>query len=207
MGGSFEEDWNRVASSIRSSKTELWYAWAEIAIKDEREAWQGRRAAKAALNHGQTPVPGIERETKGAMSAVVAAAACVEALANELQQFVPKVTGPAPRRVVDVMRSVFGEVIDQPVVDEIQWLFDFRNTTIHYRAEWAELQAHPAFGMLTTRVASTYTKEAATRGVDVVESVLKSVVKPGRSEIREAGWWASRWRSLPDDLHAERPKR
>lgn len=141
------------------------------------------------------------------MSAVVAAAACVEALANELQQFVPKVTGPAPRRVVDVMRVVFGEVISERLLDEVQWLFNFRNTTVHYRAEWAELQIHPAFGMLTTRVANTYTKEAATRSVDVVANILKSVVKPGRSEIKEAGWWASRWQSLPDDLQAVRPKR
>lgn len=193
-------------STWEAARTQLWIAWAEIAVDAERTAAQARHVVLGALRAGEAPASGIEGENKAAMTAVVAAAIALEVMAKELATFaVPKAAKPASRRVVAAVEAAFGEGVLAPEQSAaVRDLFEERNALAHYSADWRELGDHPVYGIRTTHIASTYTLELATRAVDCFLSVLRAAVDPGLSVSLEAEFWAMHWRSLASEMEARR---
>lgn len=140
------------------------------------------------------------------MTAAVAATAALENIANNVEEFleIPITAKGAAGRAVKAITSVFGDVVDQSLRDQVRWLFGYRNETVHHRADWHAIELHPVLGVPTTRVARFYCSESATRSVQVALDVLSAATKPGRSDNSEAEIWASRLRPLVSELEATR---
>lgn len=133
---------------LEAARTELWFAWAEIAIDRELESRRGRRSAERAIATGTDPSGGIELETKAAMSTVVAACAAIETIAYNLVRFAtnPIRASRAHQRALRTIARVFPNARLDPLHKDIKWLFELRNATVHYRADWQALDIHPALG-------------------------------------------------------------
>ena len=191
-----------------SARTELWIAWAEIAVERERDAFRGRRMAIRAMDETERVAKGLENETIGAMQTAVSAAACLETVGNNLAQFLasPPRARRASNRFVDTVNAVFGPAIDRQLNDAVNDVFTLRNDTMHYRSDWQSVDIHPALGIRTTWVARMYSAEAAARSVTTLISVLRVATNPGRSSSDPAEFWAIHWRTLPDELQASRAK-
>jgi len=191
-----------------TARTELWFAWLEIAVEHEERALDARVAAIEAKRTGGNIAEALETETKSAMAAVVAAAAALETIGNNLDRFLDMpVTAPGlAGRVAKVINGVFGDVVPAALRDQMRWLVDLRNDTIHYRADWHAIDLHPVLGVPTTLVARVYGVEAATKSVDVVLRAVKVATNPGRSKSDEAEFWAIHWRSLPSEIEERRQR-
>jgi hypothetical protein len=193
--------------TLGQTRTELWFAWVDIAIDAEARAVTARRVGRRSLRNAEALSKALERETVAAMVAVVAAGATLETTSKNLAQFRPHVDARgAADRFLRTAAAVFPRAtIDDAFRTRVQEVFDLRNNTIHYASSWQDMTDHP-IGVRTTQVAATYCVEAAERSVSTVIDALRRLAIPGLSYSQPAEMWAFYWRSLPDELEARRSR-
>src|SRR5687768_16165704 len=107
------------------SRTELWFAWLEIAIEQERLAWKARnRVITARDSAGNVPLE-LEAETKAAMVAITAAAAVLETVGGNLRLFAGELPTmrSAALRLQATVRALYGDVLTPHVMGRIETLF------------------------------------------------------------------------------------
>jgi hypothetical protein len=130
----------------------------------------------------------LEQETEVGMVSICAAAFALEALSRELSQLgaIPQATldrwrekrkkgeGPAAENVTC---EVLAQTIDARGLvarwrGELGWLFDLRDSSIHYEGTFAPLEPHPLeMNVAPSQVA--YSAENATRAVNLLLNILE----------------------------------
>lgn len=189
---------------VTQARTELWYVWCEIALEAEAEASQARLEALDAVRLGQSPASAIERETKGTMVAIIAVAAFLEALRNNLREVSsgPRKGGSVSKRIAMIVDHV-AEAGPGDLEGRIEKLFDARNETVHSRATWAPLAMHP-IGREMTEVAYRFRREQARDATQVMPDVLGAVVNPKPDADARMRAWAAHWKGFPEERESRR---
>jgi hypothetical protein len=186
------------SSSITSVRTELWFAWAEIAGEQEMGAASWRAKAAADLASGRNPSVPMAQETKAAIASIAAAGAALETFGKNLRFFSvdPTKHGSAAERLLSQVRHLYPRAtISADLAERVVETFARRNSTLHYASNPEQMGPHP-LGMATTWVARTFTVEAARESVGTLADLVSAAVKPGTSPVKEAEWWASYCRNV-----------
>jgi hypothetical protein len=178
---------------VVSVRTELWFAWAELAGEHELAAAEWRTKAKADIGAGRNPSDNMGQETKASIASVAAAGAALETIGRNLRFFAED-PNPPPRgaalRLLSQVRHVYPNAeIGPELADRIKEAFARRNETLHYSSRPEPVGPHP-LGMTTTWVARTFTIEAARKSVDTVADFVTAAFNPGLSEVKSAESWA-----------------
>jgi hypothetical protein len=99
--------------------------------------------------------------------------------------------------LVSQIRHVYPNAkVPEELAERIREAVDLRNDTIHYESKPEEMGPHPIEGLTTTWVMRTYTYEAAFKSVETLADVVSAALKTGRSNDREARWWAQQCRGV-----------
>jgi hypothetical protein len=166
-------------------RTHLWIAWARIALKHEATAHTARQKMQR---------PGADRyrlllqEADAGLDGICAAAFALEALSRELRELgaIPQATldrwrqkrkegkGPAAK---DVTLEVLSQTIDARGLirtwrGELGWLFDLRDSSVHYEGAFAPSEPHP-LGVTVAPEQVAYLAENVTRAVDLLLAILE----------------------------------
>ncbi len=178
--------------AVVKARTELWFAWGEIAGEQEMVASGWRASALVEMANDRSPAPAMSQETKAAVAAIAAAGATLETFGRNVAQFgVSETPGKGAAGVLlSNILHVFPEApITEELKERVAEVFEWRNRTLHYVSEFEELGPHP-IGLKSTWVARTFTSEAASACVDAVADLITATTRIGRSPIPEAEWWA-----------------
>jgi hypothetical protein len=192
----------RALSSIGSVRTELWFAWAEIAGEQEIAAASWREKAAADVATKRNPSNHMAQETKAAIASIAASGAALETFGTNLQFFSadPHPPKKAARRLLSQVRHVYPNAVITPdLAKRVRQTFDRRNSTLHYTSRAEQMGAHP-LGMPTTWVARTFTVEAARLSIDTVADLITAALDRGTSPVKKAEWWALYCRGVGESI-------
>jgi hypothetical protein len=173
-------------------RTELWFAWAEIAGEQEVAARSWRRKASDDLREGRNPSENMAQETKAAIAAISASGAALETFGKNLRFFSPDPEPPrwAGPRVLSQVRHLYPSADITPELEgRVLHAFARRNETLHYSSTPEQIGPHP-LGMPTTWVARSFTVEAAALSVNTVADLIDASFTPGSSHVKSAEYWA-----------------
>jgi hypothetical protein len=166
----------------------MWIRWIEVAVEQERHAWE----AHARIRAGD--VQFLTNELRHSLVAISAAASSIEALVEDVRYLVPEIPrrskATAARRNARVLRDAFGpdDRRVNALASDLWWLFDRRNEGVHPYSELREPQLHPA-GVSTGAEAAAFNAVESGRAVDIAVDVLSLAARPPRP----ANGWVSRW--------------
>jgi hypothetical protein len=200
----------KVSIAIR---THLWIAWARIALKHE---------ARASAARQEMQRPGADRyrlllqEADAGLDGICAAAFALEALSRELSELgaIAQATldrwrqkrkegkGPAAKKVV---LEVLSQTIDtrgrySSWRDELEWLFDLRDSSVHYEGAFAPSEPHP-LGMSVAPEQVDYLAEDVRRAADLLLAVLERCRDKPKRPARK---WSQEMRGAIDNLIGRR---
>ena len=191
---------------LLSVRTELWFAWVELAGEQEMAAASWRRRAEADVAVGRNPSSNMAQETKAAMASVSAAGAALESFGTYLHYFSDDRPGrgrASDRVMSQVQRVCPAARISPSLAGRVEQLFTRRIATLHYASKPEAMGLHP-LGMNTTWVARTFTVETARAGVEVVADLLTAAFNPGTSPFESAEWDAQRCKYVGKKLRNRR---
>ncbi len=164
--------------------TPFWLYWLDIAIEQLDAAVRARSEGKAARAEGGDVGTAIMDETRAAMVATVASAACIESFYKTVAALIEcdlKGSGPPAKAAFTVLIRSFA--IDESELERgLQQLFDDRNEAIHSRETDDPTARHP-LGVSTGRGNAFFTVERAGEAVGLAADVLEEcagAVRPGQ---------------------------
>jgi hypothetical protein len=197
------------------ARTILWISWARIAVQHEAMA---RAVAQAIQRPGADQSHLLEQEAEAGMISVCGAAFALEALSRELSELgaIPQATldrwrekrkkgqGPAAENVTC---EVLAQTIDARGLvttwrGELGWLFDLRDSSVHYEGALAPLESHP-LGVNVAPSQVAYSAENATRAVDLLLKILERCRDKPKPPARD---WSYGMHGAVDEL-ADRRRR
>jgi hypothetical protein len=166
-------------------RAQLWISWVRIALKHEARAHAARQEMQQP---GADQFHLLQQELDAGLDGICAAAFAPEALSRELSELgaIPQATlnrwrqkrkegkGPAAKNVV---LEVLSQTIDARGLigtwrGELGWLFDLRDSSVHYEGAFAPSEPHP-LGMNVPPGQIAYSAENATRAVDLLRGILE----------------------------------
>jgi hypothetical protein len=191
-------------------RTHLWISWARISLKHEA-------MAHAARQEMQQPGADQSRllmdEADAGLDGICAAAFALEALSRELSELgaIPEATLKAWREAEDwpkaknVILEVLAQTIDTRRLytswrGELEWLFDLRDSSVHYEGALAPPELHP-LGMNVAPSQVAYSAENATRAVDLLLGILERCRDKPKSPARD---WSRGMGGAVDELVGRR---
>ena len=163
-------------------RTHLWIAWARIALNHEATAHAARQEMQRP---GADQYRLLLQEADAGLDGICAAAFALEALSRELSELgaIPEATLTAWRnaenrpKAMNVILNVLAHTIAirgqyTSWQDELGWLFDLRDGSVHYEGAFAPSEPHP-LGMSVAPEQVAYLAENVTRAVDLLLAVLE----------------------------------
>lgn len=182
-------------------KYSLWVTWSEIAIEHEAAAWRARWRSVNPTDPAGGGDP-MEDEFRASLQAVTTAALALDALHVPVKAIAKRAgadqAGSSPREgarregiIREWLKAVFlvGK-LNEPWVQEFQWLFCLRDGAVHYGESAEDPAPHP-LGLSVSKAHSTYHAEAAKRAVDLLMEVLHLVAERPKPKFREAVDWSA----------------
>jgi hypothetical protein len=147
-------------------KSHLWLNWARIAIRQERRAWDARKA-------GQTTTQFIHElglETEEAIQAIAASRHCIHNLYRVWSHDI----GKAEKNIEPRDFSTALPADQTSWRTRIRNLIGDRDEAVHHDEEYGPPQPHPGYPGHVSRINSVFTAERATEVVDVMmDDVLR----------------------------------
>jgi hypothetical protein len=194
-------------------RTHLWIAWARIALKQEAMAHAARQEIQQP---GADRYHLLLREADAGLNGICAAAFALEALSRELRDLgaIPQATleswkqkrkegkGPAAKKVV---LEVLSQTIDTQGLytswrDELGWLFDLRDSSVHYEGIFAPSEPHP-LGMSVAPEQVAYLAGNVRRAVDLLLAILERCRDRPKPPARK---WSQEMRGALNNLIGRR---
>jgi hypothetical protein len=169
------------ASASIEVGTELWLAWADIAIEQADIARVGRAAIALALRNGEQPE--MNAELHPAMIATAAAATSLDGFATVLKSCGVAIAKPAKKGrgssgraqwIWETLRAGFtvsSKTNTWP--QEIEDLFKLRDGQLHPRTLFGAPVQHPLVDGVT-QARKMYTTEAADNAVRLMREIYKT---------------------------------
>jgi hypothetical protein len=193
-------------------RTHLWTAWARIALKHEATAHAARQEMQGP---GADQYRLLLQEADAGLDGICAAAFALEALSRELSELgaIPEAKLTAWRNAENrpKAKNVILEVLAQTIDtrrrytswrDELGWLFDLRDSSVHYEGALAPLESHP-LGVNVAPSQVAYSAENATRAVDLLLKILERCRDKPKPPARD---WSYGMHGAVDEL-ADRRRR
>jgi hypothetical protein len=191
-------------------RTHVWISWARIALKHEAMA----RATKREMQQpGADHLRLLEQEADAGLDGICAAAFALEALSRELSELgtIPEATLKAWRdaenrpKAKDVILEVVAQTIDTRRLytswrGELEWLFDLRDSSVHYEGAFAPPEPHP-LGMNVAPSQVAYSAENATQAVDLLLGILERCRDKPKAPARD---WSRGMGGAVDELVGRR---
>jgi hypothetical protein len=191
-------------------RTHLWISWIRIALKHEA-------TAHAARQEMQQPDADQSRllldEADAGLDGICAAAFALEALSREFSELgtIPEARLTAWReaesrpKAKNVILEVLAQTIDARGLytrwqGELAWLFDLRDTSVHYEGAFAPPEPHP-LGMNVAPSQIAYSAENVTRAVDLLLGILERCKDRPKPPARQ---WSQDMRGAVNDLIGRR---
>lgn len=187
-------------------KTNLWYNWARIAVEHEREAVAAREELKRVWTLPNAS-RGILSEMHPSMVAIVACALAFDALHADVALIVGR--DPDPRRKGQrqwlYMLDTFKVAIPAAAKwhAELSWLISQRDNAVHFQASSEEPVPHPELPTSVSPQNVEFSRETATRAVDLLFRIFFGVFAGAESDSSLANWGHDR-RHVMDELDALR---
>jgi hypothetical protein len=205
-----------LAAAIASAPTpgitiivHMWITWARLAIEHERSSAMERRAMMSEHARGGNFAEILGRETAEATLAICSAAFAMDALVSVWTQKLmdPEVakkwsakdsSAPAlKKRAREVLKRAIGYKAATTLADGWEVVFVQRNEVVHFAEEPGSPVPHPAAIGNTAKVNAVYSKENATKAVDLLMSTLDQVVAADQTKLRK---WISDFAGTLDEL-------
>jgi len=184
-------------------RSHLWIWWAEIAIDQLRQARAFRAQAievRASGDESSRFAELIGQETKAAMVAIAAAAHALDALFGAVRELVPEAkTNRRWSTILETLKRtsvIKGSAGGGRWAREFEWLFDLRDSALHFQESQAETVPHPT-GTNTGPENVLYSLEPAERAVALLLEVLETCTADPRPPLDE---WAKTMRPTVDSL-------
>jgi hypothetical protein len=161
-------------------RTHLWISWARIALKHEAMAHAARQEMQQP---GADQSRLLGQEADAGLVGICAAAFALEALSKELDELslVSAATLAAwsrkgladEKQILELLKHGFDlRGLTTAWMRELEWLFDLRGSSVHYRGISEPPQLHP-LGMNVAPSQVAYSAENATRAVDLLLDILE----------------------------------
>jgi hypothetical protein len=203
-----------------SFRTHLWPTWAEVAIDEESEARTTRSEMKNAVQGSLKQGLGdlLLGELRASMVSIAAVSHALEALAAVLAELVipsnvlqkwrdpGKRNPPARTQVLETIKGAVagdGNTLSR-WAGELEWLFDLRNSALHYTEETGPAVLHPSGTTNASGIYQDYCVENAARSVDLLLEVLTNASSSPRRSNVEVMKWAEDYRRIIDQLRERR---
>jgi hypothetical protein len=191
-------------------RTHLWISWARISLKHEAMAHAARQEIQQP---GADQSRLLEREADAGLDGICAAAFALEAFSRELSELgaIPQETVAAWRDAEDrpkaknVALEVLAQTIDTRGLytswrGELEWLFDLRDSSVHYEGAFAPPEPHP-LGMNVAPSQVAYSAENVTRAVDLLLGILERCRDRPKPPARK---WSQDMRGAVNELIGRR---
>ena len=185
---------NEVAMPITVAiTTHMWLWWAQIAIDQERLALQARDDALRETTSGPRFGEFFSAETFASMIAVAASSHSLDALYGRVKV---DLAGGAVRTdnrwstILETVRQaakVTGTAEGGQWAAEFEWLYDLRDSAVHYEEKMSPSVPHPT-GTSSGAENARYCAEAATRAVNLALEVLETCLTSPRPPLEP---WAT----------------
>ncbi|MCX7801335.1 MAG: hypothetical protein N2109_13475 [Fimbriimonadales bacterium] len=157
--------------------TPFWLYWLDIARAQLEEALRCREEAARVQAVGGQYGEALTGETRAAMVAAVASAACIESFAKTVATWAgddSAFRGPAARAAFEILARSFA--IEQAALEErLRRLFDDRNSAIHGGETSGESAPHPP-GVATGPGNAFFTVERAAGAIRLAVELLEGCV-------------------------------
>jgi hypothetical protein len=161
-------------------RTHLWISWARISLKHEAMAHAARQEMQQP---GTDQSRLLGQEADAGLVGICAAAFALEALSKELDELglVSAATLAAwakngladEKQILELLKHGFDlRGVATAWMCELEWLFDLRGSSVHYRGRSEPPQLHP-LGMNVAPSQVAYSAENATRAVDLLLGILE----------------------------------
>jgi len=187
--------------------------WSDVAIEQERKAWEARREAERIRDEAVEPGQGlpIQLELRASMVAIAAASHALDALYGELRDVAlplalavkwkanPRSGPPRPRKLQETLKHGF-RISAQRWVKELDELFELRDGAVHPEALLTEPQPHP-LGVNTAVEYVVYRCESATETLDLLLEILETCIERPKPALEE---WATSMRPSLERLKSDR---
>ena len=176
-------------------KTNLWYNWARIAVEHEREAVAAREELKRVwtLPHASRD---ILTEMHPSMVAIVACALAFDALHADVAPIVGRDHDPRGKgqRQWVYMLDTFKVAIPAAAKwhAELSWLIEQRDNAVHFQASTEEPVPHPELPTSVSPQNVEFSRETATRAVDLLFRIFGAVFAGLESDSPLALWGRER---------------
>lgn len=175
--------------------TPLWPRWTEIAFDHELDASD----ARARAEHGN--------ELRASLIAVSASAHALDALYGIIKAQLKTAGAVVPRpdsrhsAVREALKLGFRFRGNPSRLDiEFEWLFDLRDSAVHYEENPGEPQPHPSGGR-TGAAGAGFRLEDARRAVDLVVEILGICASAPKPPLQP---WTSQYEASIKTILAER---
>jgi hypothetical protein len=172
-------------------KTNLWYNWARIAVEHERAAVAAREELKRVWT-----LPGASRniltEMHPSMVAIVACALAFDALHADVASVVGRDPDPRRKRQRQWVYMLETFIVALPAAAkwhaELSWLISQRDNAVHFRGFNQEPVPHPELPTNVSPQNVEFSRETATRAVNLLLLVFRAVLGGSESDSPIAMW-------------------